>query len=196
MKTLLTLFVLFFSSSVVADDISDFEIEGISIGDSLLDNYTIDEINNASETSYANSDKYKQISFKVNKNSKYEELDFLFKKDDKKYIIKGLTGNKSFDNNLSKCKEFKNSVIQKISHSNLFQDMEREDYEWLYETLGDGKSIAYVTHFKFGSNNQGAVRLYCTKWSDATKKEHYVIDRFFVEITSQEILRWLTNNAY
>ena len=37
MKTLLTLFVLLFSSSVFADDISDFEIEGISIGDSLLE---------------------------------------------------------------------------------------------------------------------------------------------------------------
>ena len=37
MKILLTLFVLFFSSLVFADDISDFQIEGISIGDSLLD---------------------------------------------------------------------------------------------------------------------------------------------------------------
>ena len=37
MKTLLTLFVLLFSSSLYADDISDFEIEGMSIGDSLLD---------------------------------------------------------------------------------------------------------------------------------------------------------------
>ena len=44
MKTLLTLFVLLFSSSVLADDISDFEIEGISIGDSLLDYMTEDEI--------------------------------------------------------------------------------------------------------------------------------------------------------
>ena len=36
MKTLLTLFVLLFSSSMFADDISDFEIEGIRIGDSAL----------------------------------------------------------------------------------------------------------------------------------------------------------------
>ena len=40
MKALLTLFVLFFSSSVVADDISDFEIEGMSIGDSALEYFT------------------------------------------------------------------------------------------------------------------------------------------------------------
>ena len=52
MKTLLTLFVLLFSFSVVAEDISDFEIEGISIlkfegmsiGDSLLDYFPEDLI--------------------------------------------------------------------------------------------------------------------------------------------------------
>ena len=44
MKFFLTLFVLLFSSSVVADDISDFEIEGISIGDSLLDYMSEEEI--------------------------------------------------------------------------------------------------------------------------------------------------------
>ena len=45
-KLLLLLFSLFFlsSPSVFADDISDFSIEGISIGDSLLDYMTEDEI--------------------------------------------------------------------------------------------------------------------------------------------------------
>ena len=45
-KLLALLFSLFFlnSPSVFADDISDFEIEGISIGDSLLDYMTEDEI--------------------------------------------------------------------------------------------------------------------------------------------------------
>ena len=47
MKTLLVLLLsLFFlsSPSVFADDISDFEIEGMSIGDSLLDYMTEEEI--------------------------------------------------------------------------------------------------------------------------------------------------------
>ena len=44
MKTLLTLFVLLFSSSVFAEDISDLQIEGISIGDSLLEYMTESEI--------------------------------------------------------------------------------------------------------------------------------------------------------
>ena len=46
MKILLTLFVLLFSSSVVAEDISDFEIEGMSIGDSSLDYFSNQEIEN------------------------------------------------------------------------------------------------------------------------------------------------------
>ena len=45
-KLLALLFSLFFLSapSVIADDISDFQIEGISIGDSLLDYMTEEEI--------------------------------------------------------------------------------------------------------------------------------------------------------
>ena len=45
-KLLILLFSIFFlsSHSVFADDISDFQIEGISIGDSLLDYMTEDEI--------------------------------------------------------------------------------------------------------------------------------------------------------
>ena len=45
-KLLILLFSIFFltSPSVFADDISDFTIEGISIGDSLLDYMTEDEI--------------------------------------------------------------------------------------------------------------------------------------------------------
>ena len=44
MKILLTFYVLFFSSLVFADDISDFQIEGISVGDSLLDYFSKKEI--------------------------------------------------------------------------------------------------------------------------------------------------------
>ena len=42
MKKFITVFV-FFSYSVLADNISDFEIDGISIGDSLLDYYSVSE---------------------------------------------------------------------------------------------------------------------------------------------------------
>ena len=52
MKIFLILFVLLCSSSALAEDISDFEIEGISVGDSLLDYFTIDEINKVNKYYY------------------------------------------------------------------------------------------------------------------------------------------------
>ena len=44
MKIILTFFVLLSSSFVFAEDISDFEIEGMSMGDSVLDYFSEEEI--------------------------------------------------------------------------------------------------------------------------------------------------------
>ena len=41
--------ILSFQSWTKADDISDFEVEGMSIGDSLLDHFSLDRIENATE---------------------------------------------------------------------------------------------------------------------------------------------------
>ena len=46
----LILLIIGFQSLTNADDIKDFEIEGISIGDSLLDYYSEDEINKIIKT--------------------------------------------------------------------------------------------------------------------------------------------------
>ena len=72
MKRLLLILILTlsFQSLSKADDISDFQIEGMSIGDSLLDFYSKDKIiDNFNNNSYPNSDKYWGISIieKINK---------------------------------------------------------------------------------------------------------------------------------
>ena len=58
MKKTLIILVLLFSSSVVAEDISDFEIEGMSIGDSLLDYFSEEEINGFGKDYYPASNKF------------------------------------------------------------------------------------------------------------------------------------------
>ena len=63
MKILLTLFVLFFSSLVVAEDISDFQIEGMSIGDSLLDYVSEMQIQNNIKDYTFKNDKFYAIDF-------------------------------------------------------------------------------------------------------------------------------------
>ena len=62
-KLLVLLLSLFFlsSPSVFADDISDFEIEGISIGDSLLDYMTEDEITGVTSKMFPNAIKTEKV---------------------------------------------------------------------------------------------------------------------------------------
>ena len=53
MKILLTLFILLFPSSLFSEEISDFQIEGMSIEDSALDFFSLQELtDNIAETSY------------------------------------------------------------------------------------------------------------------------------------------------
>ena len=71
MKNILIILVLLFSSSVLAKDISDFQIEGMSIGDSLLDFISSEKINEKIN-SYSdkgfiyNSKKYYALTFNSN----------------------------------------------------------------------------------------------------------------------------------
>ena len=97
MKTLLTLFVLFFSSSVLADDISDFEIEGMSIGDSLLDYFSEEEIKDKMDLIYSDFNNSQSKNFAVidyDKNlSVYDFLTIDFKTNDQKFNIVGISRN-------------------------------------------------------------------------------------------------------
>ena len=91
MKTLLTLFVLLFSSSVLAEDISDFEIEGISIGDSLLDYMSEEEIFNNKINYFQGKRQFYVVSSGDLKLKNFDSIEFYLKTNDKKFIIKYFT---------------------------------------------------------------------------------------------------------
>ena len=87
MKIFLTLFVLLFSSSVVAEDISDFQIEGMSIGDSLLDYFSEDEIED-SKIFYYDDNTISTSSFKnLPFFETYDWVEFNYKTKDRNYLI-------------------------------------------------------------------------------------------------------------
>jgi len=69
-----------------ADDIRDFEIEGISIGDSLLDYYSEEEIKN-NRHNYYNNKTYTPVEMRSTFFTTYESMSFNYKTNDKNYII-------------------------------------------------------------------------------------------------------------
>ena len=64
LSTYLFLILFSFQTPSWADDISDFQIEGMSVGDSLLDYFEEDEINNFLKMNYPGDDEiYRDMKF-------------------------------------------------------------------------------------------------------------------------------------
>ena len=95
MKRLLLILILTlsFQTLIKADDIRDFQIEGMSVGDSALDYFTKKELNEY-VADYYSSDKF-STSALYNNLVKYEYLQLSFKKNDSNYLIQDLSGTQS-----------------------------------------------------------------------------------------------------
>jgi len=95
MKKLLGILVLglFLITASQADDISDLQIEGMSVGDSLLDFFSEEEIKNTTVVDWYESNRYTTIQILNHKNFKtYEELQIHFETKDSSKKIAGIDG--------------------------------------------------------------------------------------------------------
>ena len=110
MKVFITVLVLIFSlqSLTRADDISEFEIEGMSVGNSLKNYMNINEIKKAEENStYYNDNRYIVI-FSNRDSETYDDIEITYNPNDKNYIIQSLVGKVEYPDNYEKCKVKKN----------------------------------------------------------------------------------------
>ena len=120
MRIFLTVLILTFSlqSLTKADDIRDFQIEGISIGDSLLDYLSKEKIINIEKTNYPRSKKFYSISILANSilatSNIYDQFTFAIKQDDKKYIIYALSGDIRFKDGLKGCLKQKKEIVKQF----------------------------------------------------------------------------------
>ena len=113
LSTYLLLILFSFSAPSFADDIRDFEIEGISIGDSLLDYYSEEEIKNNSHN-YYNNKTYTPVEMRSTFFTTYESMSFNYKTNDKNYIIFGMNGHIDFINDIEKCEKMKKNILKEI----------------------------------------------------------------------------------
>ena len=188
---LIIILTLSFQTLSKADDIKDFEIEGMSIGDSLLDYMSKGEIKKNLRNYVSATSKYYVTSFSDLKN--YDSLDIYLKRNDKRYIIKSVIGFVFLD--FKKCKIKMNKVSQEIDQ--LFINSEKIDAgitEHQYDKTGNSKEyqIAYLLNKEYDDDH---VRMNCTDWSSKITKEKNWGDSFNIGSYSKEILKWI-NNGY
>ncbi len=117
LSTYLFLILFSFSAPSFAEDISEFQVEGISIGDSLLDYFSEEEIINDLEYIYENKKSFSKdvAAIFYNKNLKeYDTVQIDFKINDKKFEIVGLSGFIFYDNDLNSCYKKQEQVFKEL----------------------------------------------------------------------------------
>ena len=189
-KIIFLIFIYIFTFSVTkADDIRDFEIEGMSVGDSLLDYMSLEKINISKRNYFDDQRNYYVVGLADNLNS-YDVLDLYLKTGDKKYIIRTIGG--VLDISGSKCFSKKNEIA--IELENFFPNIEKEEFEKSHEFDKSNKSKQYQTVF-FLKNTKRAndphIRVECSVWSKEVKKKTGFSDSLNVIAMTTEILDWI-----
>jgi len=189
MKKLLVILILTLSlqSLTKADDIRDFEIEGMSIGDSLLNSYSQNQIiENIDPNVLKDTDgKFKTTGF-YGLFNEYDGIQFTFKSNDMKYIIYGISAG-IFYSNIKQCEKKLKSISKELSslfsNSEIFLDIKQTHPS---DKTGGSTATSDIFMLKTGS---ASVR--CTDWSDEITSSYGWSDNLRVGVKSKEYNDWL-----
>ena len=202
MKKLLILLFSFFlliSPSVFADDISDFEIEGISIGDSLLDYMTKEEILQAIEKNKGRflhlkePNKYIQIAMRKDYPT-YDYISVMIQNNssnkyvidkNEKYTILAVRGYTKYIENFDACIQEKDEIVEVLS--GMFPNSQK--IESVYPTSGDSNGVVNEVSFEFDSGN--SIGAYCTNYDETWRIKNNRTEGLTVQIKLKEIFTWL-----
>ena len=196
MRIFIVALFIFFSlqSWARADDIREFQIEGMSIGDSALDYFSEKEMENFYPINYPASNKFAGFEVPIGniatKSFKtYETISFHFKKSDKNLKFVSLIGIIEYPNNLEGCLKQKEKVVQEIR--SFLNNSKEESYKGGFES--ESKSVAYISDFK---QQDGQIRVWCSDWDQKTETDKGWIDDFNVAVETVDFKNWINNEAY
>ena len=193
MKRLLLIFILTLSFQALskADDIRDFEIEGISIGDSALDYFNKKQIDAKSYTFSAN-DKYLTSYFYKSEFQNYDAVEVSYLKNDKNYTITGISGGNAVTS-LDECKKKYNKIKKDLN--DYFKEADSMDDEGFHPSDTAGKSKYFRTSYSINpESNYFEIETSCIFFiGEAAKK---FTSNAGVTIKNADMNDWLNNEAY
>jgi len=205
MKKFLGILVLGFllSTSAYTDDIKDFQIERISIGDSALDYFSEAQLED-NELDWHNYS-YKEYSTSLLPGKGiYDWFQISYKSDDDNFTIEGLVGILVIKNyNNEECNKKLNTAA--LDLSKLFKNTKqnkKEKYKVAYNPrkifqVADLSGKSTVTSISFNFLNKGEIILACydmdkaTNQTDSFIKDINQFDSFRIDIRSRALIRYL-----
>ena len=194
MKKILIILVLLFSSSVFAENnIKKFKIEGMSLGDSVLDHFPgRDVVNNiTSKYDHLSDEFHVSTLYQYKTFKKFDEISLVIKSDSEEILfpIRGMSGLIYYDKNIENCYAEKDTLVKELG--TIFKkDIETGVAEVKWSHLvhpGDltGKSHYEESKFYF---DWGFARVTCYDMSVTTG----ITDALAIDIFFQEVDEWLS----
>ena len=196
MKFLAIILLVFsFYSWTKADDINDFQIENISLGNSLLNFFNEETILSSRKYDYKD-DEFYSLDIFSDKFETFDAVQFHLRKNDKLYKIYGFSGailfgpsGEYYPESENECKIKKKEIEDEIL--NLFSNPDKR-YESSIGYDFDPKVIRNDTYITL---DNGDVWLQCYTFSKKPKKKKNLYDNLRVTILSSEFKKWMTKTA-
>ena len=188
---LISILLVCIQSFSQAQNIKEFEIEGISVGDSLLDFFDAEKIKSGISKNLYKSDKFVKVDLRSPKFETYEVLQFHVKKNSN-YTISMISGGIFFDD-INDCHEKMIEMDKDVS--DIFKNLDREESgPTKHRADASGKST-FKSIYYYLDNNDG-FRVSCFDWSEKFTKEKNYFDHLKLTIFTDEIRLWIINEAY
>tara|TARA_B100000886_G_scaffold219656_1_gene152546 strand:+ start:304 stop:891 length:588 start_codon:yes stop_codon:yes gene_type:complete len=194
MRIFVTLLVLIFSiqSFCKADDIREFEIEGITLYESALSHFSINElqedtVNNYTSNKYTTSNIYEGLEM-------YDYIQISYKTNDRKYIIQDVSAAKNIK--YAKCIKQLDQVESDIS--SIYENSSKilNDGKLTYDHPVDKSGQSKITDIAWYFDDGHVIVAQCYYWQSAYGKKYNFKDSLTIAISTKDIDRWFSNEAY
>tara|TARA_B100001057_G_scaffold494935_1_gene592669 strand:+ start:519 stop:1088 length:570 start_codon:yes stop_codon:yes gene_type:complete len=107
------IFILSFQSLSQADDLKNFEIEGMSIGESALNFFSKKQIDNGLLAKY-NDNTYTTVEPANQNSNKYDYVSFSYRSDDNDYKMVAISGVIRFKDSINDCHKLQDQIFVEI----------------------------------------------------------------------------------
>ena len=199
MKRLLLIFILIlsFQSLTKADDIRDFEIDGYSLNESLLNYYSKEDLKanwKHEKKGYGfKSKKYFKFAFEIKDRGLYERNIIIYTlRKDKKYKIQSITGFVYYPNKIDKCYDAQLTLSKEFE--TVFPNTKKEIFEFNNKHDPHGQSTEKDIVFIFDDGSEAGIA--CLDWGEKYSKQNNSEDHMQVFLDTKGYADWLKGPAY
>jgi len=174
-------------------DIKDLQIEGISIGDNLLDHFSKEEIIKESlpTSTYShlkNYDKFIHVEFVFHSSLKtYDSIQVFYKNIPNEYEVFAIIGKIYFEKNIHECVLKRDQIANELK--GVLENFEIQGPE-INEHKADKTGKSKVNQISFWFNNNDVVIAECYDWSEEMK--YY--DNLKINVLTKELNDWLVDS--